>query len=247
LVILNLTTDQLLRLRNFIGADKGNKFSFLGFSLDLETNEFDDDLQKNAATIELSNPTMHHQITELLAEYSQANKKPRNGKLVKFKDFPGGVAYENAFVKRAVDPIAHGFSRNPEKLVPVAELIGGKRLEFGQVSVEVTALNQIPLTYILWVDEDFPPSANILFDDTAPTYLNAEGLANLAELATWRLLVAQKILSSLYVCRVCGYIYDPELGDPHSGIPQGTPFEKLPENWVCPICRAAKSQFDKKN
>ena len=50
-----------------------------------------------------------------------------------------------------------------------------------------------------------------------------------------------------YVCRVCGYVYDPLLGDPDSGVKPGTPFEKLPENWVCPICRAAKSQFDRKN
>jgi flavin reductase (DIM6/NTAB) family NADH-FMN oxidoreductase RutF/rubredoxin len=50
-----------------------------------------------------------------------------------------------------------------------------------------------------------------------------------------------------YVCRVCGYIYDPILGDPDSGIQPGTPFEKLPENWVCLICRATKSQFDRKN
>ena len=50
-----------------------------------------------------------------------------------------------------------------------------------------------------------------------------------------------------YVCRVCGYIYDPILGDPDSGIQPGTTFEKLPENWVCPICKATKSQFDRKN
>jgi hypothetical protein len=195
LVILNLTADQRLGLRNLLEAGNSNKFSFLGFWLDLETNEFHDDLQKNFATLELTNPTMHRQITELLAEYSQATRKPRSAKLVKFKDFPGGVAYENAFVKKAVDPIARGFSRNPEKLVAAAELMDGKRLEFGQASVELPTFNQIPLTYILWVDEDFPPSANILFDDSAPTYLNAEGLANLAELATWRLLLAQKILT----------------------------------------------------
>ena len=50
-----------------------------------------------------------------------------------------------------------------------------------------------------------------------------------------------------YVCRMCGYVYDPVLGDPDAGIQPGTPFEKLPENWVCPICRAAKNQFDRKN
>lgn len=50
---------------------------------------------------------------------------------------------------------------------------------------------------------------------------------------------------SRYVCQVCGYIYDPEKGDPDSGIPAGTPFEDLPENWVCPICGANKSSFER--
>ena len=48
-----------------------------------------------------------------------------------------------------------------------------------------------------------------------------------------------------YRCRVCGYIYDPELGDPDGGIKPGTPFEKIRDNWVCPICGAAKSDFER--
>jgi flavin reductase (DIM6/NTAB) family NADH-FMN oxidoreductase RutF/rubredoxin len=48
-----------------------------------------------------------------------------------------------------------------------------------------------------------------------------------------------------YECTVCGYIYDPELGDPDGGIKPGTPFEKLPDDWVCPVCGAAKSEFEK--
>ncbi len=47
-----------------------------------------------------------------------------------------------------------------------------------------------------------------------------------------------------YVCTVCGYIYDPEKGDPDSGIKPGTPFEKLPDDWVCPVCGADKSAFE---
>ncbi len=50
-----------------------------------------------------------------------------------------------------------------------------------------------------------------------------------------------------YVCRVCGYVYDPVLGDPVSGIQPRTPFDRLPENWVCPICKVPKTQFDRKN
>jgi rubredoxin len=48
-----------------------------------------------------------------------------------------------------------------------------------------------------------------------------------------------------YRCTNCGYIYDPVEGDKDGGIPAGTPFEKIPESWVCPVCGAAKSDFEK--
>ena len=46
-----------------------------------------------------------------------------------------------------------------------------------------------------------------------------------------------------YVCTVCGYVYDPKVGDPDSGIKPGTPFEELPDNWTCPVCGASKDAF----
>lgn len=48
-----------------------------------------------------------------------------------------------------------------------------------------------------------------------------------------------------YECDVCGYIYDLEQGDPDNGVAPGTPFEALPDDWVCPDCGADKSQFTK--
>lgn len=47
-----------------------------------------------------------------------------------------------------------------------------------------------------------------------------------------------------YVCLVCGYIYDPELGDPDNDIEPGTPFEDIPDDWVCPLCSVGKDQFE---
>jgi rubredoxin len=47
-----------------------------------------------------------------------------------------------------------------------------------------------------------------------------------------------------YVCSTCGHVYDPEDGDPGSGIPPGTLFEDLPEDWVCPVCGASKDDFE---
>jgi flavin reductase (DIM6/NTAB) family NADH-FMN oxidoreductase RutF/rubredoxin len=65
---------------------------------------------------------------------------------------------------------------------------------------------------------------------TAPSYIKKEET----------LVSADK-----YRCTVCGYIYDPALGDPDGNIPPGTPFEKLPDSWTCPVCGAAKSDFEK--
>ena len=46
-----------------------------------------------------------------------------------------------------------------------------------------------------------------------------------------------------YVCDMCGYVYDEDLGDPANGIPAGTKFAHLPEDFVCPLCGAEKSSF----
>jgi rubredoxin len=48
-----------------------------------------------------------------------------------------------------------------------------------------------------------------------------------------------------YECLACGYIYDPEIGDPENGVAPGTAFEDLPDDWVCPDCGAGKDQFEK--
>jgi rubredoxin len=50
---------------------------------------------------------------------------------------------------------------------------------------------------------------------------------------------------SRYECTVCGYIYDPAVGGPDGNIPPGTPFESLPDTWLCPVCGAPKSDFKK--
>jgi rubredoxin len=52
------------------------------------------------------------------------------------------------------------------------------------------------------------------------------------------------IAMAKYVCSVCGYEYDPEVGDPDNDIEAGTAFESLPEEWVCPVCGAEKEDFE---
>ncbi len=53
-----------------------------------------------------------------------------------------------------------------------------------------------------------------------------------------------EMASKKWVCIVCGYVYDEELGDPDHGIAAGTAWEDVPDDWVCPECHAAKSDFE---
>ena len=46
-----------------------------------------------------------------------------------------------------------------------------------------------------------------------------------------------------YVCDVCGYVYDPTVGDPDNGVQPGTAFENLPADWTCPLCSVGKEDF----
>ena len=46
-----------------------------------------------------------------------------------------------------------------------------------------------------------------------------------------------------YICTVCDFIYDPEIGDPEGGIEPGTQFEDIPDDWVCPLCGVGKEDF----
>jgi rubredoxin len=48
----------------------------------------------------------------------------------------------------------------------------------------------------------------------------------------------------MYKCTLCGYIYDPAEGESSAGIPPGTPFENLPDDFLCPVCGAGKTEFE---
>jgi rubredoxin/flavin reductase (DIM6/NTAB) family NADH-FMN oxidoreductase RutF len=69
--------------------------------------------------------------------------------------------------------------------------------------------------------------------ETAPTFIRKEAIQ------------AKGGDMQKYRCTVCGYIYDPAIGDPDGGIQPGTAFEDIPDSWVCPVCGAAKSEFVK--
>jgi hypothetical protein len=171
------------KLQQRLGA---KSYNFLGYTIDLETGELTDSISDN-------NKMLANTIETLLNHYAAGNPSPLSGKLVKYRDIPGGCAYEEAFIRRAVQPVADVFGDNPKELVPVAERLGGKPLSYGDASVEIEALTGIPLTYVVYAKEEYPASVSIFYDASAKDYLPTEDLAVLGEVVTIRLLQAKNV------------------------------------------------------
>ena len=68
-------------------------------------------------------------------------------------------------------------------------------------------------------------------------------MPNSREAIEYRKIHGGNVKMDKYVCTVCGYVYDPEIGHPDSGIEPGTSFDDLPEDWECPGCGAPKTSF----
>ena len=178
---LNLEEETLQKLQRLTAT---NCYEFLGFTFDLEKSILTDNIAQ--PTNNLSEWAIQI-FTTLLSHYSLANPIAPTGKLVKFKDIAGGYAYEDAFTKRAIEPISEVFGENPQELLRASNRLGGAKKNFGDASAEIPALKGISLTYILWGKEEFPASANILYDTSACCYLPTEDLAVLGEVTTLRL------------------------------------------------------------
>jgi hypothetical protein len=171
--------NQIQTLRKKLGFT-GDSLDFLKYSLNLESGEIFDHLRNKA----IINPIYFY---TLLTHYAKANPTEK-GNLKRFGDMPGGKAYEAAFKKRAIAPIADLFGSNLKALVEAAKLLNGFEVKYRDIPVEIPALPKIPLTYIVWGgDEEIQASSNILFDSSASHYLPTEDLAVLGELTTLRL------------------------------------------------------------
>jgi hypothetical protein len=171
------------KLQQMLGV---KSYDFLGYTVNLETGELTDHLSS-------SNKMLANTIETLLNHYAAGNPSPLSGILVKYRDFPGGCAYEETFIRRAVQPVADVFGENPKEIIMVAERLGGKPLSYGDASVEIEALKGIPLTYVVYAKEEYPASVSIFYDASAKDYLPTEDLAVLGEVVTIRLLQAKNI------------------------------------------------------
>lgn len=104
-----------------------------------------------------------------------------SGRLAAFREMPGGDIYVAPFTARTIKPLAAVFGSNGRALVQAGLELGGHVAQVGHHSVTVNALPRVPITLAVWEgDDEFPASASILFDSTAPDYLSTEDLVVLA-------------------------------------------------------------------
>lgn len=184
---LDLNQQTLVKLREKYG---GIIVDFLGFKLNTEQGELNDEIAEPDRYL---NDWAIQTLATLLTHYSEATLKPLSGKLVKYRDLPGGCAYEEALTRRAIEPIAMVFGEAPQGIVEAARHLGGRPKMYGDASVEIMALKGIPLTYVIWGAEDLPASANLLYDETASHYLPTEDLAVLGEVTSIRLMETRRL------------------------------------------------------
>jgi hypothetical protein len=103
------------------------------------------------------------------------------GQFRAFREMPGGDIYVLPFTNRTIKPLAGIFGRNPRGLVEAGLLLGGTPAGVGHGGVTIPALPRVPVTLGVWEgDDEFPASANIVFDQTASDYLPTEDLVALA-------------------------------------------------------------------
>lgn len=129
----------------------------------------------------------------ILHYLEQAKGTPLTNKLIAYQELGEGAVYYPSFFQRAVRPLVEYFGPAPSRLLPAAKEFGGTAANYGDASVIIPAFSRVPITIAIWKgDEEFPPNASILFDETVLDYLSAEDINVLCQTLTWRLVKSLK-------------------------------------------------------
>jgi rubredoxin len=102
----------------------------------------------------------------------------------------------------------------------------------------------------MWVRErgaeiDLQNTANLLLRNAPDHRTNQSTSTIQTEQLTAKAIRKGRKRMDRYVCEICGYVYDPEQGDPDNGVAAGTKWEDVPDDWECPVCGASKDDFTK--
>jgi len=115
------------------------------------------------------------------------------GRLKHFREFKEGHFYEPAFNRRTKDILIAVYGNDPAPMLKAATRLKGKLLDTGDAAAELPYFPCLPITCILWKgDEEFPPEASVLFDETADLFFGAEDMAVAGQMAVLELLKASR-------------------------------------------------------
>jgi hypothetical protein len=124
---------------------------------------------------------------------NNANGTEPSGKLKHFREFRDGHFYEPAFNRRTRDILISAFGEDPAPMIQAGLNLNGKILQTGDAAVELPYFPCLPVTCIVWKgDEEFPPEASVLFDETADVFFSAEDMAVAGQMAVLELLKASQ-------------------------------------------------------
>ncbi len=136
-------------------------------------------------------PLDEHLAILLLLYLTEARGKAAEGRWIAFEQISGGAGYIGSFRGRVLGPLLATFGRDPSTLLEAAARLDGSPLGMGDASVVLPAFPRVPVAIVLWGgDDEFAPSASVVFDASIDDYLDAEAATVLAELATHRMIEA---------------------------------------------------------
>ena len=136
-------------------------------------------------------PVDEHLAILLLLYLTEAQGRLVEGRWIAFEQISGGAGYVASFRGRVVAPLLRTFGQRPEALLEASAGLDGSALDLGDAAVALAALPRVPIAFVLWCgDDEFTPSASVVFDASVEGYLDAEAATVLAELASRRMVEA---------------------------------------------------------
>ena len=163
-----------------LGPDSTLKLSFLNIPVIADIKRRTVESPEHSLSVSDKLIILHYLIT--------AGGRTPTGKLISFKDLPGGASYFPTFYKRAIAPIITMFGNSVRNMPTAAVALGGSSTALGDSGISITVLPHVKLNWVLWQgDGVLPPEGSILFDSNIADYLPVEDIAVLCHSIAIRL------------------------------------------------------------
>lgn len=186
---MNLDVTQAEAVKIFSGLDPALTANRAGAEFDSDNNiimlqfinqEYRIEHPSGQVTAADGSPASQYLAIIILHYLTTADGTPLTGRWIAYRHLPGGDIYIDPFKKRAINPFLKTFGHRPDKFREAATAIGGYELSMSGISMVIPVLPRVPICFVLWPgDEEISSSANILFDEAAPSYLPTEDYAHL--------------------------------------------------------------------